>query len=401
MKRRYLQGAFFLTFLFAAVFVFFIISENKVIDQTDKSSSITSQSEEVPKLMLPVLAESLGRDHASYHLKREGEYFKVQTVSQGLESEFGEKGVTFLRQNQSVTMRLLGADELEPANVSNNRIEYNRGNITEWYVNSPLGIEQGFTLNGMPEGKKAGHNVILHVGLEMDDGLNTQQSEDGNAINFVGSDNGNVLMTYSGLFAYDSSGKELPSEMRLMDSTIEISVDDRGADYPIVIDPFIEFQKILPSDAMPNIPPSWQFGGTVHISGNTAIVGAIHADGFLGEAYIFERDTMTNLWTEVDIVSGSTAAVGSFYGIACSVEESSGIAMVGANRAFAVEGRAYVYERDLMGKWNETPVLTPSGGMAGFEYGFKLNFQGDIAAVGALGGNRVYISKRHDDRAVE
>ncbi len=109
---------------------------------------------------------------------------------------------------------------------------------------------------------------------------------------------------------------------------------------------------------------------------------------------------MSNLWSEVDIIAGSTAAVGSFYGISCTLEESSGIAMVGANRAFTVEGRAYVYQRDAMGMWNETQVLSPSGGMPNFQFGFKINFQGDIAAIGAPGligfpvGDRVYVYQR-------
>ncbi len=34
--------------------------------------------------------------------------------------------------------------------VNRNRVEYRRGPLTEWYVNGPLGLEQGFTLNMRP-----------------------------------------------------------------------------------------------------------------------------------------------------------------------------------------------------------------------------------------------------------
>ncbi len=215
-------------------------------------------------------------------------------------------------------------------------------------------------------------------------------------------------------------------------------------------DTFIEVQEIFPSDVNP-MDISWQFGGTVSISGNTALVGAIHANEFRGqayifnknintglwsetqiltgsnvgegdffgncvhidgdtaivgathvsnggqgEAYVFQRDPMTNMWNEVSVLTGSTGAPGDFYGIACTVDESTGVAMVGANRAFAVEGRAYVYERDMMGMWNEVQVLVPNGGMPGFQYGFKLALQEDVAAVGAFGGERVYVYNRNE-----
>jgi len=456
MRKGYVFGSVFLSFVFLAIAVFLLFPNSKLSEQAVEVSSGPSQFEEVPKLMLPVLAETLGRDNDTYHIEKKGANFKAITVSQGFETEFGKNGVTFSKDNKNLAIRLVGSNEIDPITVSKNKVEYNRGNITEWYVNSPLGIEQGFTLNSSPEQRSSDGKVVLEVGLELNDELQVRQTEDGNAIDFVSSDNNKEIFRYRGLFAFDSSGKELPSEMKLLDSKIEILVDDRGAEYPIVIDPFIEIQKILPSDAMPNVPPSWQFGGTVHLSGNTAIVGAIHADGFLGEAYIFDRDTrgfwsetqilqgsnvntfgdffgncvhidgdtaivgashvlnvaspgeayiyerdpMTNLWNEVDIITGSTAATGSFYGISCTLEESSGIAMVGANRAFAVEGRAYVYQRDMTGMWNETQVLSPSGGMPNFQFGFKINFQGDIAAIGAPGligfpvGDRVYVYQR-------
>jgi hypothetical protein len=35
--------------------------------------------------------------------------------------------------------------------AANNRIEYRRGALTEWYVNGPLGLEQGFTIEQRPD----------------------------------------------------------------------------------------------------------------------------------------------------------------------------------------------------------------------------------------------------------
>ena len=146
-----------------------------------------------------------------------------------------------------------------------------------------------------------------------------------------------------------------------------------------------------------NVMPGDFFGNCVHIDGNTAIVGATHVlNGGQGEAYVFERDPVTNVWSEVDVITGSTGGPSDFYGISCSVDESTGIAMVGANRAGGLEGRAYVYERDMLGMWNEVQVLVPSGGSPLFNFGIKLSLHEDTSAVGASGGERVYIYNRNE-----
>ena len=40
-----------------------------------------------------------------------------------------------------------------------NRVEYRRGEVTEWYVNGPLGLEQGFTLARAPDQGEGGGAV--------------------------------------------------------------------------------------------------------------------------------------------------------------------------------------------------------------------------------------------------
>ena len=38
--------------------------------------------------------------------------------------------------------------------ATDNRIEYRRGDLVEWYVNDRRGLEQGFTLSQRPGGPK-------------------------------------------------------------------------------------------------------------------------------------------------------------------------------------------------------------------------------------------------------
>lgn len=175
MRKGHIFGSVFLSFIFIAVAVFLLFSNSKLNEQTVEVSSGPSQFEEVPKLMLPVLAETLGQENDTYHIEKEGANFKAITVSQGFETEFGKDGVTFSKDNKNFAMRLVGSNELDPIAVSKNKVEYNRGNITEWYVNSPLGIEQGFTLNSSPEQRSSDGKVVLEVGLELDDELQVRQ----------------------------------------------------------------------------------------------------------------------------------------------------------------------------------------------------------------------------------
>lgn len=449
MKKNYFLGSVFLSILLIMLAVFFLLPSNNLNKAVVEVSPYSSQFKLIPKLMLPVLAKSLGRDDPSYHIQDEDEYLRSNTSSFGIETKFSDKGVLFSRDGYQVRMSLADSDIVRPEKESVNRVEYKRDGITEWYVNSPFGVEQGFTLHQATKEKDIDDKVVIAIGLELDHRISAQQSKDGTIIQFVNESNGKEILTYSGLFAYDSSGKELPSEMKLLDSQIQLLVDDSGAQYPIVIDPFVEVQKVIPSDAFLQTPPfPWLFGGTVELDGNRSIVGAIGANGFEGQAYIFdrdqdtgfwsetqilqgstatafgdqfgncvhlsgdlaivgashsftptpgeafvfERDPMTNLWTEVAAISASIVDPADRFGRACSIDETTGIALVGANFAVSLEGRAYVFEQDMMGNWNEIQVLTPSGGIGmTFQFGDDVSLQGDTAAVGAFGGDRVYM----------
>jgi hypothetical protein len=71
---------------------------------------------------------------------------------------FDNRGARLSHPRGGIAFRLAGygyADRLrEPAGVSptgaGNRVEYRRGDLAEWYVNGPQGLEQGFTFAHRP-----------------------------------------------------------------------------------------------------------------------------------------------------------------------------------------------------------------------------------------------------------
>jgi len=68
-----------------------------------------------------------------------------------------------------------------------NRIEYERGALTEWYINGPLGLEQGFTL-AQPPGKASGktNDLPRHPGAGVFGRLDGRVGRGGNCSDFEG-----------------------------------------------------------------------------------------------------------------------------------------------------------------------------------------------------------------------
>lgn len=127
------------------------------------------------------------------------------------------------------------------------------------------------------------------------------------------------------------------------------------------------------------------FGWSIALSGDTAIVGAWGNDevgGAAGAAYIFTRSG--TIWTQQAKLTASDGAPGDQFGI--SVAISGDTAIVGANQESAVgdnTGLAYVFTRSGS-TWMEVAKLTASDGAANDFFGSSVAIDGDTAIVGAV-----------------
>jgi hypothetical protein len=126
--------------------------------------------------------------------------------------------------------RLAGANLV----VNSNRIEYQRGALTEWYINDERGLEQGFTLVERPV--LTSQATRLRFELTTGGGLTPNLTEDGAAIELTTA-GGIRVLRYDGLLAYDANGRALAAEMDVEGNTIYLLVDDAGAVYPLTVDP--------------------------------------------------------------------------------------------------------------------------------------------------------------------
>ena len=139
------------------------------------------------------------------------------------------------------------------------------------------------------------------------------------------------------------------------------------------------------------------FGGSVAISGDLAVVGAIKDDDagrYSGSAYIFKRNG--DAWTEQAKITASDGAANDLFG--GSVAISGDYVVVGAymdDGAGMDSGSAYIFKRDG-DAWTEQAKITASDGARVHYFGFKVAILGDYVVVGAS-GNSAYIFKRDGD----
>ena len=142
-----------------------------------------------------------------------------------------------------------------------------------------------------------------------------------------------------------------------------------------------------------------EFGRSVAVSGNTAVVGATVSgeeteDPGLGSAYVFTRSGA--IWSQQAKLTASDTAPGDQFGI--SVAVTGDTAIVGAyldDDAGISSGSAYVFMRSGT-TWTRQAKLTASDAGAEDRFGRSLAISGDVVVIGSerddndLGSARVF-----------
>jgi len=196
-----------------------------------QTSPISQDSQPVPGL-------------ATYELQSSGSGgYQARNAAQRLELQFTPQEAELQYPNASGGLRLTGygyGQQLQtPADAQlarqGNRVEYLRGDLTEWYVNQADGLEQGFTFARRPAGAEAGEPLV--IALAVTGGFTPALASDGQAV-LLHSDAGEALR-YGGLHTWDARGREVASRMEVRDREIRLIVDDRDAEYPLVVDPIV------------------------------------------------------------------------------------------------------------------------------------------------------------------
>ena len=130
--------------------------------------------------------------------------------------------------------------------------------------------------------------------------------------------------------------------------------------------------------------PSDAFGYSVAISGDTALVGApLHEIGsniYQGAAYVFTRSGSS--WTQQAELVASDGAANDQFGV--SVAISGDTALVGAPFYHTYQGAAYLFTRSGS-SWTQQAELVASDRAAYDEFGESVALDADVAVIGAPG----------------
>ena len=341
----------------------------------------------------PVSA-ALGRDETAYWIRG----LVARNPAQRLSARFGRSGVAISAGSASFVIalkafgragELRGVGPVSPVATAN-RVTFVRPTVREWWANGPLGLEQGFDIARRPAG-----SGVLTLSLAVSGGTRL--------------DRGTVLLPgglrYDGLRATDAGGRALPAWLQVRDGRVLVRVDDRGARYPLRIDPTVQQAELTPSDGVGSADRTRgdEFGYSVATSGNTVVVGAPYHEAnsqpYSGAVYVFQVPaagwaSATQTAELSDSALGGNQELG--YSVAISSDGHTIVAGAPAGSEITVNGSNTQGTVDVFttttGNWTSTSTpnarLTVAGAPAtesplGGELGWSVAISGATIVAGA------------------
>ena len=140
-------------------------------------------------------------------------------------------------------------------------------------------------------------------------------------------------------------------------------------------------QKLIASDGAAND----NFGFSVAIDGDTALIGAVLANNSsgvnAGAVYVFTRNA--GVWTEQQRLQASDVALNDLFGNAVSLDgDTTVIGSDADDDGGSGSGSAYVFTRSA-GIWTQQQKLTASDAAAGDNFGASVSLDGTTVMIGA------------------
>jgi hypothetical protein len=208
---------------------------------------------EIPMGAQSVVSATLGKADRGYRAKASAQGYATENPANHLAAQYGVNGVEIRVQNSNLDFEFQGwgygerrvhQNKAAIAPVVNaNRVEYRRGALTEWYINGPLGIEQGFTISQPPVPLPDSGKDALDIALRLRGNLNASVEPGRHAL-VLRDHKGAQALRYGPLLAYDASGRELESWLEERGGRLRLRVNTAGARYPVVVDPFVQVAQL-------------------------------------------------------------------------------------------------------------------------------------------------------------
>ncbi len=252
--------------------------------------------------------------------------------------------------------------------------------VREWYLNGPLGLEHGFTVDAPP----AGGGDALALELEVTGDLHPRAGDDPRSL-VLATAAGEAVLAYRDLFAHDANNRALDARMELRGRRVTLIVATRGAAFPVTVDPLITTETKLPSPVVDDYAKEDKFGAAVAVHNGTAVIGAPEAEDktpATGAAYVFIKQGTT--WRVQAMLLASDGAMWDFFGRAVAVHgDTVVVGSASDDDKGSASGSAYVFVRKGLA-WSQQKKLVPADGAADDRFGTSVAVNGETVAVGAV-----------------
>ncbi|MEM7207537.1 MAG: chitobiase/beta-hexosaminidase C-terminal domain-containing protein [Pseudomonadota bacterium] len=371
---------------------------NSALAKSGRQDTLTGQALELHY----AVSASMGQNLPRYHPIRDKNGWVAKTETQKYSTSFNSNGFELVAGQHTFGSSFAGVgygNELTHPPVTNirqsdNRIEYQRGNLTEWYVNGPLGLQQGFTLQQRPV--LHAETGLITITLQVRGNLHPMAHSNQRGVS-LNTKSGDTVLTYSGLLAFDANGTDLPARMLWDGAQLTLVADDSNAVYPITIDPVVQSAYLKSSDADAH---DW-FGFSVAVDGDTALVGALGDDsgGLSGEdnsvsnsgaVYVFTHSD--GVWSQQALLKADNAETNDNFGRSVALdgdtavigalgEDGNGVS--GEDNSVPNSGAVYVFTRSD-GAWSQQAYLKADNADSDDHFGSSVAIDGDTVAVGAV-----------------
>jgi trimeric autotransporter adhesin len=365
-------------------------------------SSIRAEYQRHRQTVFPVDGGHRARNYGQHWVTRfDGRGFEVTPDAGGWRWGLELQSYGFPGQQRGVKQARARADV--------EKLSYQRDSLmTEWFVNGSRGLEHGFRLTSRP-GISA-EPLALHLSVRGT--LTPRISADGRWVSFL-DDHGAPALNYAGLKVTDAEGRELVARFTREPDGLRLEVEERGAHYPITIDPIAQQAYLKPAAVGITQAGDW-FGYSVAVSGDTVVVGAPQEDssslgvnsvpnelaaGSAGAAYVFTQSA--GVWSQQAYLKpaavGPGGQAGDHFGFSVAIsgdtvvvgapeEDSSSMGVNSTPIEGATDsGAAYVFVRSG-GAWSQQAYLKPGAvgaSQASDQFGWSVAISGDTLAVGA------------------
>jgi hypothetical protein len=368
----------------AAVVCFGALPGTAPSPRANGSAAALARLQSLPLQAQSVISAKLGSGAASFAARPWGEGYRL--AGGGVAAELRRRGMRMRVAGGSLSMALTGVGRggrfgsvgAVSLRARANRVSLRRAGVREWYAAGPLGIEQGFTVASRPSGGGGSLTLAMRLGGSLRARLASSQ------VRFV-TPTGRVAARYGGLVAVDARGRRLPAALALVGNSLRLRVDDRGARYPLRIDPFVQQGTKLTGSGETG---GGRFGISVALSadGNTALIGADSDTSFAGAAWAFTRSG--GVWTQQGAkLTGSGENGDGQFGFSVALSADGNTALIGGSGDTGNAGAAWAFTRSG-GVWTQQGAkLTANDETAGGVFGISvaLSADGNTALIGGSG----------------